>query len=133
MIHDCSFVYYICYIYTSLTSYLDHIGSMRHARLRAEQPCTTYDPCMILQLLHLFLLRNFLHLSWIISAPQPFCTAPDMCRGSYMIHDCSTRSLAHLMDHILSMTALHGAFMSHGSYMIHKCSTRSLTRIMDPI
>jgi len=50
-----------------------------------------------------------LRLPWIIYAPWLLCTEPVMCHGSYMIHDCSTRSLTFLMDHMWSMNALHGA------------------------
>jgi hypothetical protein len=95
MIHDCSFVYCICYIYSSLPSYLDHIGSMSHARLRTWSMTA---------------LHGALHLSWITYCPQLLYTEPCMSHGSYMIHKCSTRSLTRIMDPIWSMTALHGAY-----------------------
>ena len=67
-----------------------------------------------------------LHLSWIIYAPWLLCTEPVMCHGSYMIHDCSTRSLTFLMDHMWSMNALHGALHIPWIYMIHDSSSQSL-------
>ena len=73
-----------------------------------------------------------LHLSWLL------CTEPVMRHGSYMIHDCSTRSLTFFMamaiamamcyeSKVAPMTALHGVLhVSWALIWIHDFSTRSL-------
>ncbi len=76
-------------------SFMPHIGSMSHARLRTWSMTA---------------LHGALHISWITYCPQLLYTEPCMSHGSYMIHKCSTRSLTRIMDPIWSMTALHGAY-----------------------